>query len=81
VADGGVGEARLASQYWQATFSHSERYVRAIPGSWKYRLHADESGFGNLVLAGDWLKTGVSAGCAESAVQGGLEAARVILGT
>jgi uncharacterized protein with NAD-binding domain and iron-sulfur cluster len=79
--DGGVGEARLASQYWQATYSHSERYVRVIPGSWKYRLHADESGFDNLVLAGDWLKTGVAAGCAESAVQGGLEAARVILGT
>lgn len=36
-------------------------------------------GFNNLVLAGDWVKTALNARCAESAVMGGLDAARAII--
>jgi uncharacterized protein with NAD-binding domain and iron-sulfur cluster len=43
-------------------------------------LHADQSGFANLFLAGDWLKTGLDAGCVEAAVMGGMQASRAICG-
>ncbi|WP_437590687.1 NAD(P)-binding protein [Sorangium sp. So ce1000] len=74
------GEARLDAQYWQATFCPSERYVLGVPGSTKYRLRAHESGFENLVLAGDWVRTGMNAGCVEAAVMAGLQASRAICG-
>ena len=32
------------------------------------------------MLAGDWLRTGLNYGCVESAVMGGLQAARAICG-
>ncbi|WP_437508805.1 NAD(P)-binding protein [Sorangium sp. So ce1099] len=74
------GEARLDAQYWQATFCPSERYVLGVPGSTRYRLRAHESGFENLVLAGDWVRTGMNAGCVEAAVMAGLQASRAICG-
>jgi uncharacterized protein with NAD-binding domain and iron-sulfur cluster len=74
------GPARLDAQYWQATFCPSERYVLAVPGSRRYRLRADESGFENLVLAGDWVRTGLSVGCVEAAVMAGMQASRAICG-
>ena len=35
------------------------------------RLRADESGYDNLVLAGDWTNCGLNAGCIEAAVMAG----------
>ena len=52
------GPARFAAQYWRANFQSTERYVLTPPGSVEYRLKADESGYENLFLAGDWTKTG-----------------------
>jgi uncharacterized protein with NAD-binding domain and iron-sulfur cluster len=43
-------------------------------------LRPDESGYDNLVLAGDWTDSGMNAGCIESAVLSGLVAANVLLG-
>ena len=74
------GRARLDAQYWQAAHCPSERYVLAVPGSSRYRLRADESGFKNLVLAGDWVRTGLSVGCVEAAVMAGMQASRAICG-
>jgi uncharacterized protein with NAD-binding domain and iron-sulfur cluster len=74
------GVARLEAQYWQATLSPSERYVLAVPGSSRHRLRADESGFANLVLAGDWVRTGMNVGCVEAAVMAGMQASRAISG-
>jgi uncharacterized protein with NAD-binding domain and iron-sulfur cluster len=74
------GRERFEGQYWRATFCPSERYVLAVPGSTRFRLGPGESGFENLVLAGDWVRTGMNAGCLEGAVMGGMEAARVIAG-
>ncbi|MGZ3451350.1 MAG: NAD(P)-binding protein [Polyangiales bacterium] len=73
-----VGEARFDAQYWRAPYSPSERYVLAVPGSNRYRLRADESGFSNLFMCGDWTKTALSVGCLESATMGGIQAARAI---
>lgn len=77
---GGAGVVRFDAQYWRANVDPSERYVLSIVDSSKYRLKSDQSGFTNLFLAGDWLKTGLDAGCVEAAVMGGMQASRAISG-
>ena len=52
----------------------------ARPGSDVHRLRADESGYDNLVLAGDWTDNGLNAGCIEAATLSGLQAANAVLG-
>ncbi len=74
------GPDRFDSQYWRANIDPSERYVLSVVNSSQYRLRADQSGFSNLTLAGDWLKTGLDAGCVEAATMGGMQAARAICG-
>jgi 15-cis-phytoene desaturase len=72
------GEERFDSQYWIANFQPSERYTLCPAREIAYRLKTDESGYENLYLTGDWIKNGMNAGCIESAVIAGLEAARAI---
>jgi uncharacterized protein with NAD-binding domain and iron-sulfur cluster len=64
-----------------ANFQATERYVLTPPGSVKYRLGAHESGYANLFLTGDWIRTGMDAGCVEAAVMAGMQASRAICGT
>ena len=52
--------------------------MQSVPGSDKYRLRSDESGYDNLVLAGDWTDCGINAGCIEAAVMSGLQAANAL---
>jgi uncharacterized protein with NAD-binding domain and iron-sulfur cluster len=82
LAGGGeaVGPERLDSQFWTASVDPSDRYVQSPPGSAAHRLRADESGYDNLFLAGDWVNCGLNAGCIEAAVLGGLEAANAVRG-
>jgi len=75
-----TGAQRLDAQYLRANVSPSERYVLSVAGSAKYRLGADESGFSNLFLAGDWTRTSYNAGCIEAAVISGLNAADALRG-
>jgi uncharacterized protein with NAD-binding domain and iron-sulfur cluster len=75
-----TGPARFSSQYWRANVDPSDRYVQSLPGSAPYRMCADGSGIDNLFLAGDWIDTGLNAGCIEAAVLGGLQAANAIEG-
>jgi uncharacterized protein with NAD-binding domain and iron-sulfur cluster len=77
---GAGGQARFDSQFWRANVDPSERYVLSVVGSTRHRPRSETSGFGNLYLAGDWLKTGLNAGCVEAAVMGGMQAARAISG-
>lgn len=79
-ADGRRDAAALATQHLSVNVDPSDRYVLSIPGTDKYRLRPDESGYDNLVLAGDWTDSGLNSGCIESAVLSGLEAANAILG-
>ena len=74
------GEERLAAQYIRAVTSPSERYNLVAPGSSKARLRADQSGYSNLFLTGDWILTPLSAGCVEAAVMAGLQTAAAVLG-
>ena len=74
------GRARLGAQYWTANVDPSDRYVQSPPGSAVHRLRADEAGYRNLFLAGDWTNCGLNAGCIEAAVLSGLQAANAVRG-
>jgi len=78
--NGQRGAAALATQHVSVNIDPSDRYVQSVPGSDRYRLRPDESGYDNLVLAGDWTDCGMNAGCIEAAVMSGLEAANALLG-
>ena len=65
-------------QFWRANIDPNERYVTSFPRKTKYRLKAWKSGYGNLVLAGDWIDTGLNVGSVEGAVMGGKLAAFAI---
>lgn len=73
------GAKRFKSQYWRVNINPSERYVLSIPGSSKYRLKTDESGFDNLYLVGDWIDNGYNSGCVEATVMSSLQCTRSIL--
>jgi uncharacterized protein with NAD-binding domain and iron-sulfur cluster len=72
------GEARLDAQWIAPVPNPSNRYVLAVPGTTRYRLRPHESGYENLVLAGDWTRNSINGGCFEAAVMSGQDAARVL---
>lgn len=76
----GSGEARFNSQYWRANVDPSEHYVMSVVDSTKHRIAADGSGFSNLYMTGDWIKTGLNTGCVEAAVMAGMQASRAMIG-
>jgi nicotinamidase-related amidase len=78
--DGHRGPTAIDSQFYLANVDPSDRYVQCSPGSDAYRLRAEESGYDNLVLAGDWTDNGLNAGCIEAATISGLQAANAVLG-
>lgn len=77
---GGTAQERFDAQWFSANVDLSARYVLSLPGTVAKRLKAGDTGFDNLVLAGDWLHNGLNYGCVESAVLGGLQASRAICG-
>jgi uncharacterized protein with NAD-binding domain and iron-sulfur cluster len=79
-AEGRPGAAALDSQLCVANVDPSDLYVQALPGTDRYRLRPDRSGYRDLYLAGDWTDCGLNAGCIEAAVLSGLQAANAILG-
>ncbi len=76
--DGRVGPDRFDSQFWTANIDPSDRYVQSLPGTDRFRLRPDESGYDNLFLAGDWTDSGLNAGCIEAAVLSGFQAANAV---
>jgi uncharacterized protein with NAD-binding domain and iron-sulfur cluster len=78
--DGHAGPGAIDTQLCLANVDPSDRYVQCSPGSDAYRLRADESGYDNLFLAGDWTDNGLNAGCIEAAVLSGLQAANAVVG-
>jgi uncharacterized protein with NAD-binding domain and iron-sulfur cluster len=80
VGDGADDADRIESQYYRANLAPSELYVLSPPGTDRARIRADETGLKNVYVAGDWLATGLNAGCVEAAVMGGLQASQAISG-
>ncbi|MGZ4185466.1 MAG: FAD-dependent oxidoreductase [Solirubrobacteraceae bacterium] len=74
------GRDRLDAQYFRANLTGSDRYVTTPAGSVDARLEPDQSGFDNLVLAGDWTHNGIDGGCVEAAVISGERAAEALIG-
>ncbi len=77
---GGTPQQRFDAQWFSANVDLSARYVLSLPGTTVQRLRSGDSGYANMVLAGDWVRNGLNYGCVESAVLGGLQAARAISG-
>ena len=75
----GNAQERMAQQFVKANVTPSELYVMSLPGTAIYRLRADQSGFANLVLAGDWIDNEfMNAGFIEGSVVSGLRAADAV---
>lgn len=77
---GGAGQARFDAQFWRANIDPTECCVASAASTTKYRLGPDESGFDNLVLAGEATRHGLNTTCIEGAVMSGLAASRAICG-
>ena len=60
----------MLDQWLRPNIDPSERYVLSVAGSSAFRLRAGQSGFSNLVLAGDWAWTPLNAGCVEATTHG-----------
>ena len=78
--DGKVGAQRFDDQYWRVNINPSDNYVSTPPNSTKYRLFANQTGFKNLSIAGDWTANGLNVGSMEGSVRSGLLAAEALLG-
>jgi uncharacterized protein with NAD-binding domain and iron-sulfur cluster len=74
------GEVRFDAQFWRANIDPSERYVLSLPNTTQFRLHATDRHFENLYITGDWIYTGVNAGCVEGTVISGMLASNAICG-
>jgi uncharacterized protein with NAD-binding domain and iron-sulfur cluster len=74
------GADRLDAQFWRANVDPSERYVLSLPGTARFRIKPGDTGFDNLVVAGDWTDCGLDAGCVEAAVMSGRLAANALTG-
>jgi uncharacterized protein with NAD-binding domain and iron-sulfur cluster len=70
----------VVSEFAKVNIDPTERYVLSVPGTTRFRLRPDASGFDNLVLAGDWTENVINASCVEAAVISGLRAGRAITG-
>jgi uncharacterized protein with NAD-binding domain and iron-sulfur cluster len=77
----GEGNKRFGTQYFRANLNPSDRYVMSLPGTTRFRLRPEQSGYDNLFLTGDWLRTGLNYGCVEGTVMSGMQTARAICGS
>jgi hypothetical protein len=73
-------EQRLDWQYFRMNIDPGERYVLSTDSSAPNRLWPWESGFNNLVFAGDWCRNSIDIGCVESAVTSAMLAAHHLTG-
>lgn len=74
------GAQRFDDQYWRVNVNPSDNYVSTPPKSTRHRLFANDTGFKNLSIAGDWTSNGLNVGSMEGSVRSGLLAAEAILG-
>jgi hypothetical protein len=75
----GSGEDRIDGQYLRANIDPTECCTLSGTGTTQYRLHADQSGFTNLILAGEGTAMGLTTSF-EGSVMSGAAASRAICG-
>ena len=78
--DRGKGPKRFDSQFWQANFQQSERYVLTPPGSVKHRLKSTNPATRTCSSPATGPRPGLDGGCVEAAVMSGMQASRAICG-
>ena len=78
--NGGTGVARFDAQFLRANVDPTECCVLSAAGTTQYRLHPDQSGFTNLILAGEATRHGFNTTAIEGAVMSGMAASRAICG-
>ena len=76
----GVGEERMEAQYFRANYWPSELFTLSQHGKIKYRIAPGETGFHNLVIAGDWTENGFNIGNVEAVVMSGMLASNALVG-
>ncbi|WP_218510865.1 FAD-dependent oxidoreductase [Variovorax sp. dw_308] len=74
------GTPRFDQQFLRANIDPTECCVLSAAGTTKYRLHPAESGFANLILAGEATRHGFNTTAIEGAVMSGMAASRAICG-
>jgi uncharacterized protein with NAD-binding domain and iron-sulfur cluster len=74
------GPDRLLAQYLRPNIAPSERYVMSRAGTIDARLRADDTGFANLAIAGDWIDNPQNLGSFEASVMSGKLASRALTG-
>ena len=74
------GRERFDSQYWRSNCGPSERCTLALPGATQHRIKADDSGYSNLKITGDWIDNGIYMACMEGAITSGIYGARAVTG-
>lgn len=79
-AEPGEGEARMEAQYFRANYWPSELFTLTQHGKTKYRIAPGETGFHNLVIAGDWTENGFNIGNVEAVVMSGMLASNALVG-
>ena len=72
------GAARYAAQYVRSNSEPPEWCTLSLPNTNQYRMRAEDTGFRNLTVCGDWIDNGFHIACLEGAVMGGMYAARAI---
>jgi uncharacterized protein with NAD-binding domain and iron-sulfur cluster len=74
------GPDRLLAQYIRPNIFPSERYVMSCAGTIEARIRADDTGFANLTIAGDWIDNPQNLGSFEASVMSGKLASRALTG-
>lgn len=72
---------RLDAQFIKPNVDPSEVTHLSPPNSTELRFYAGDTGFDNMVVAGDWARTGINSACVEGAFMAGRQAARALIGT
>lgn len=72
------GYSRFLSQFFRANVRPTDHYTLSVPNSDQYRLKANESGFANLFLCGDWIDFGGNVGYIDGTIQSGQQAAQAL---
>lgn len=77
----GQGSGAMQTQFRRANIDPNERYVQSPPGSTQFRLRPWQTGFANLLIAGDWTYTGLNVGSVECAVMSGRLVSNALTGS
>lgn len=74
------GPARMRAQYLRVNCEPHERCTVSLPDTNQLRIHASDTDYQNLTVAGDWTDNRLYVACMEGAFISGILAARAVTG-